>query len=184
MRNLSLHLLTLASIGLGGCSDSNFPGEGEEVLTAPEDVPEIVRETARAVCARLGEARCAQWYWDREDRDWECTVVGLSREAELDISPDGSFSELELRYELAEVERILPDVADLILDKSRGDRDVIIELSLRRDALLDDPPGLEQAWSMSGVVLEFQCPNGRDFELDSRQNFVTRAVDDTSDAGR
>ena len=56
-----------------------------------------------------------------------------------------------------------------------------LELSLRRPALLADLPTLAEAWTRSGVVLEFQCPNGWDFELDALGTYVSSRVDDTSD---
>jgi hypothetical protein len=168
---------------LAACSRGPSPGETEEVPTATEKVPAVVREAAAGFCDRLGGARCEQWYWDREDEVWECILSGLSRRAEIDVVPDGSFSELELVYEYAEIESILPDIAEFIRTKCRGGDDVFVELSLRREAYLDDIPDLEEAWSMSGVVLEFQCPNGRDFEIDARGMGVESHVDDRSDGG-
>jgi hypothetical protein len=174
-------LLALALTTSTSCSDAPIPGEQEETLTAPEDVPDEIKEAAKGFCERLGSAWWKEWYWDSEDHCWECSVVGLPRQAELDIETDGSFSELELVYELAEIEAILPDIAELIHTKCRGEPGVFIELSLRRESYLDEIPELEEAWKMSGVVLEFQCPNGMDFEVDSHGHGLTRRVDDTSD---
>jgi len=174
-------LLALIMGTLITCSPAPFPGDQEEIPTKAEDVPAEVRAAAAGFCKRLGTARCKAWFWDTEDQVWESTLAGLSRTAELDIAPDGSFSELELVYDLAEVEQVLPDIATLIRAKCRNDPDVLIELSLRREAFLDDIPTLKKAWSMSGVVLEFQCSSGRDFEIDARGVCITKKVDDTTD---
>lgn len=174
-------LLCLAAAVLYACSDTPFPGDQEEFSKKAEDVPEGVRAAAYGFCERLGGVQCTEWFWDEEDQCWECTLEGLNRRAELDIESDGSFSELELVYDIAEVEKILPDIARVIRDKSRNDPDVFVELSLRRDVFLDGVPDLKDAWSQSGVVLEFQCSNGRDFEIDARGMCVTKDVDDTSD---
>jgi hypothetical protein len=87
-----------------------------------------------------------------------------------------------LVYELAEVEEAIPDMAKLIREKCHGEEGVFIELSLRRDGFLDDLPTLAEAWSESGVVLEFQCPNGRDFEVDARKMMISTPVDDRTDS--
>jgi hypothetical protein len=174
-------LLTLLLTVVAACSGDPFPGEQEEIPTRAEDVPDVVRAAAAKICERLGGARCQQWFWDTEDQVWEVTLTGLPRRAELDITPDGTFSELELVHELSEVEQVLPDVAKLIKSKCRTDRGILIELSLRREAYLDNIPSLAQAWAMSGVVLEFQAPNGRDFEIDARGMCITRPVDDRKD---
>jgi hypothetical protein len=174
-------LLGLAMAALAGCPESRLPGEQEEVPTPVEEVPIEVRTAAVGYCDRMGGARCEEWFWDREDQVWECTLSGLTRRAELDVAPDGSFSELELVYDFAEVEKILPDVAEMIRTQSRTDSGILIELSLRRVHLLDDIPELEEAWKLSGVVLEFQAPNGRDFEIDARGMQITKPVDDKTD---
>jgi hypothetical protein len=163
-----------------GCTPAPEPGDPEEVPTLPEDVPPVVTAAAETFGARLGGAHCKDWAWDTESDDWECEMIGLTRQAELDVTPEGGFAELELVYDFAEIAEALPDVADLIQAKCRGENGVFIELSLRRDAFLDDLPTLEDAWSASGVVLEFQCPNGRDFELDARKMLIVAPVDDTS----
>jgi hypothetical protein len=174
-----LFVLSLAAIA--ACSKSVIPGEQEEIPTQANDVPDPIRIAAIKFCKRLGRAQREAWFWDVEDQCWECTLSGLSRQAELDINPDGSFSELELVYDFTEVEKALPEVAEMIRNKCRNEPGVFIELSFRREEFLDDIPELKQAWSQSGVVLEFQCPNGRDFELDARGRFITRPVDDKKD---
>jgi len=173
--------LALAGLGTGACSRSLHAGELEEVPTAENDVPVEIREVARSICKRLGGARCAAWYWDREDTCWETTLVGLSRTAELDILPDGTFDELELVYGLDEVDAVLPEVGRTIREKCRTDTGLVIELSLRREAYLDDPPPLAAAWHQDGVVLEFQGPNGDDFEMDAKGMLVEHPMDDISD---
>jgi hypothetical protein len=176
-------MIALFITTIWGCSRSSFPGDQEEVHTDTDDVPSEVLAAAEKYCDRLGKVRIKEWFWDTEDECWECTIVGLSRRAELDIEPDGTFSELELVFEMSEVEKILPEVAKVIQEKSRNDPHVFIELSLRREAYLDDIPDLKKAWSLSGIVLEFQCSNGRDFEIDARGMQIKKKVDDTSDPG-
>jgi hypothetical protein len=169
-------LAILATLVIG-CSPAPFPGEKEEVHAATRDVPPEVRAKAVQVCELLG-ATTTEWFWDRESEDWEVVLEGMSRIAELDVLPSGEFSELELVYTLAEVEEILPGVAVSIREKCRDDPDVLIELSLRREEYLKDVPDLGFAWTLSGVVLEFQCPNGRDFELDAKNMLIEHPVDD------
>lgn len=166
------------------CSRSTFPGEPEEKPTKEERVPAEVRAAADRFCERLnyGTAKCEEWFWDTEDNCWEATVSGLSRRAELDINPDGSFSELELVYDYSEIKKILPEVAVSIYAKCRSETNLFIELSLRREEYIDDIPDLKKAWSLSGVVIEFQCPRGQDFEIDARGIYVQKKMDDTSDS--
>jgi hypothetical protein len=149
----------------------------------PSEVPAEVRAAAGEICDRIGGAVVVEWFWDLEDQCWECRLHGLPRRAELDITKDAEFSELELAYELAEVEEALPEVADRIKEMCRSKYDPLkrapfIELSLRRQEHLDTIPGLQQAWSLNGVVMEFQCPNGADFELDAKGMYATRKLDD------
>ncbi len=162
-----------------GCGPSRpEPGGPEEIATAVEDVPAVVQVTAARIAERLGGAQVGDWSWDTESDDWECALLGLSRTAELDVGTDGRFHELELVYELAEVEEQLPDAGAFIRGKCKDDRRVVIELSLRREELLDPVPSLAEAWRRSGVVLEFQCANGRDFEFDARNLVEESPVDD------
>jgi hypothetical protein len=160
------------------------PGEKEEVPIMPSEVPAEVRATAEDICDRIGEVVVVvDWFWDIEDQCWECSLYGLPRSAELDITKDAGFSELELVYEIAEVEEALPEVADRIKEMCRSEHDPLkrtpfIELSLRRQEHLDSIPSLQQAWSLDGVVMEFQCPTGADFELDAKGMYVTRKLDD------
>lgn len=179
--SIAVILLIIAMAILSACSRSPFPGEQEEIPTKTEDVPARVLAAAVEFCERIGGAQYNEWFWDTEDNVWECTQVGLPRRAELDIAPDGSFSELELVYDFSEVELTLSEVARFIRTKCRTESDTIIELSFRREVYLDDIPELKEAWSLSGIVLEFQCPNGRDFEIDTRGMIITRPVDDKTD---
>jgi hypothetical protein len=121
------------------------------------------------------------WYWDSEDNVWETTLAGLPRRAELDVEPDGRFSELELVYDLAEVEQVLADVARTIRSKCHADSGIFVELSLRREEYLDAISELREAWSKDGVVLEFQGPNRQDFEMDARGMILSHPVDDVRD---
>jgi len=178
-RLFSAATLILGTVLLSACAPEPVPGEREEVATPEVDVPPVVLEMGQVCCERLGGARLGDWYWDQEDDAWEVTLGGLPRIAELDILPDGTFSELELVYGIEEIEAVLPDIAKLVRSKCRGDEGVVIELSLRLEQYLDDIPDLERAWNLSGVVLEFQCPNGRDIEIDARGMIIEKPVDDT-----
>lgn len=165
---------------LAACTQDPLPGQHEERDTPERDVPAVVREAAAAACARLGGARVTAWAWDTEDDAWEAQLAGLPREAELDLLPDGRFSELELVYAFEEVAAALPEVAERIREKCRTDQGLLIELSLRREEHLDGPPELAAAWRLDGVVLEFQGPDRADFELDARHMLVTHPVDDSA----
>lgn len=159
------------------CAKDPLPGEREEVATAEADVPMDVRLAAAKFCARMGKTTTGQWVWDTEDKNWEVAIQGLPRKAELDILPDGSFSELELVYSFAEVAAALPEVAEQVRARC-GDQGVVIELSLRRLEQLDTLPELAAAWKLDGVVLEFQGPGRGDFELDARGMMLSHPVDD------
>lgn len=161
------------------CSDTNAAGEREEVPTEMADVPEVVRNAVAGYCARIGGVTSGAWFWDREDRCWECELTGLLRRAELDITPEGRFAELELVYDLEEIEAALPGVAAVIRDHAGEGEGLLIELSLRHEEFLDSIPSLAKAWEQDGVVLEFQRPGGHDFELDARGQLATRAIDDS-----
>lgn len=65
----------------------------------------------------------------------ECSFVGLSRQAELDILPDGGFSELELVCGLGEIAATLPDEATFI------EHGVVHRLDDRTDAATHEPAG-------------------------------------------
>lgn len=180
---VSFSFVVLASGLLLSCSkpEAQFvrPGEAEESERLPGDVPPIVQATAKDICNRLGGAVVVGWYWDIEDKGWECRLHGLARPAELDITADGKFSELEIFYEFAEVQEALPEVAKKIKQMCQSDAEPFIELSLRRLERLDSLPTLKEAWSLSGVVLEFQCKSGADYELDARGLHIDRARDDS-----
>lgn len=170
-------LLALASLSLAACSEVVPPGALEERPTAESDVPQEVQLAAAKLCARMGKTSVRDWVWDTEDHNWEVAVVGLPREAELDLLPDGSFSELELVYTLAELDAALPEVAQQVRSRV-GERNVKLELSLRRVEHLDALPELAAAWKLDGVVLEFQGEGRGDHEIDARGLVLTHPVDD------
>ncbi|HEX6885843.1 MAG TPA: hypothetical protein VF530_20885 [Planctomycetota bacterium] len=161
----------------GACDRTSQAGGPEEVAKAEAEVPEAVRATARRVCQLLGPARTGRWAWDEESGDWEVELLGLARQAELDILTDGTFSELELAHTFAEIQAVLPEVAETIRQKCHAE-DAFIELSLRSEAHLAPLLELEPAWARDAVVLEFQCKSGRDFELDARRMMLEAAHDD------
>lgn len=172
-RPLVLALPVLASLA---CSPDGSGGM-EEVHAADRDVPAVVRTKASEIAALLG-GRLGDWAFDTESRDWECQVLGLARQAELDVLPDGTFSELELVYALDEVETLLPDVARTIHQRCGEDRRVLVELSLRGEAWLAPLLEMQEAWTRDKVVIEFQCHNGSDFEMDARGMLVEDPMDD------
>ena len=173
-------LVRLAVLGLAAgaaaCSPDPAPGEQEEVARAVEDVPAVVQVTAARIGERVG-AEADDWHWDREGDDWEVSLEGLPRAAELDVTPDGGFSELELVFTFEEVEAALPEAAAFIRKTCRGTEGVVIELSLREESLLSPLVGLE-AWGQEGVVLEFQCADGGDYEFDARDMVTKQPMDD------
>ena len=86
LRRTFAPLLSLVTtLGFSACGASYVPGEQEEVATPQEDVPADVVLAADEFCARLGNARYENWFWDKEDSVWEVAVIGLERRAELDI---------------------------------------------------------------------------------------------------
>jgi hypothetical protein len=174
--SMTLPLAALLSL-FAACDRPTMAGEREETPTAESDVPVEVQLAAAKLCARLGRASARDWVWDAEDKNWEVAILGLPREAELDLLPDGGFSELELVYTFAEVVRALPEVAGQIQSRC-GDTNVRIELSLRRVEHLDALPELAAAWKLDGVVLEFQGEGRGDYELDARGQLLTHPVDD------
>lgn len=177
---MSRHASLVALVLLAACTHDPLPGQHEERDTPERDVPAVVREAAAAACARLGGARVTAWAWDTEDDTWEAQLAGLPREAELDLLPDGRFSELELVYAFEEVAAELPDVAAIVRERCRTDQGLLIELSLRREEYLDAPPELAAAWRLDGVVLEFQGPSRSDYEMDARYLLEKHPVDDSA----
>lgn len=170
-------VVSVLSVLLPACEHPVMAGEREEIPTAESAVPVEIQLAAAKLCARMGRASTRDWVWDAEDSNWEVAVDGLTRQAELDILPDGTFSELELVYSFSEVQRSLPDVAEQIRARC-GERNVRIELSLRRVEHLDLLPELAAAWKLDGVVLEFQGEGRGDYELDARGLVLTHPVDD------
>jgi hypothetical protein len=168
---LALLVLACSPDGRGGM---------EEVHAADSEVPAVVRTKASEIAALIG-ARLGDWAWDTESEDWECQVLGLSRKAELDVLPDGTFSELELVYPLSEVEALLPDVARTIHQRCGEDRRVLVELSLRSEAWLAPILEMQAAWTRDKVVIEFQCHNGSDFEMDARGMLIEDPMDDVEE---
>lgn len=165
---LLLVLLTCPACGRDGA---------EEVQAAESEVPLAVRATGERIATQLGGTLGA-WVWDRESLDWEVAVLGLARQAELDILPDGRFSELELVHGLDELQAALPAVFAQVQSRCHDDRRAFVELSLRREEYLAKPPTLAEAWELDGVVLEFQCSNGIDYELDARELVLEHRLDD------
>lgn len=175
--NACIGRLCLTLAPLTACNEFTPPGSVEERPTAESDVPQAVQLAAAKLCARLGKTSVRDWAWDNEDKNWEVAVIGLPREAELDLLSDGSFAELELAYTLAELEAALPEVAQQVRSRV-GERNLKIELSLRRVEYLDALPELAAAWKLDGVVLEFQGEGRGDHELDARGLVLTHPVDD------
>ena len=122
---------------------------------AESEVPQHVQLAAAKLCARMGKTSVRDWVWDTEDSNWEVAVIGLTREAELDLLPDGTFSELELVYTLAELDAALPEVAAQVRSRV-GERNVKIELSLRRVEHLDALPDLPLDLLPLPVLLRLQ----------------------------
>jgi len=179
---LSLSSIT-SLIFVISCSDPGQPqrvnpGNAEEVSSIPSDVPANVVTSGEEICQKLGGAVVVGWYWDYEDMGWECRLHGLDRPAELDLNEDGSFSELEIPYTFDEIKEALPEVAEKMIAMCNSEKAPFIELSLRRVEHLDTLPSLKEAWSLSGVVIEFQCASGTDFELDARGLHILRGNDD------
>lgn len=159
------------------CSEVKGAGDKEEIPKSVDDVPAAVQVTAARLAERLG-GRVGSWAWDTESEDWECSVEGLDRDVEMDVRTDGTFDEMEFVFTFAELEAALPDIAKVLRDKCRGEDGAVIELSLRREELLVPEPFPTELWSKSGVVIEFQCANGRDFEMDARNMVLESKVDD------
>ncbi len=173
-----LVILGIVMAGCVGSSEVATP-EREETPTATEKVPEAVRAAAAGIVAVLGEGVvCREWFWDSESSDWECTLEGLSRKAELDLATDGTFRELELVYALDEVDAALPETGAWIHRTCRDFPGELVELSLRREHHLDPVPTLAEAWRQDGVVLEIQCPDGEDYEIDARGLGISHRGDD------
>jgi len=164
----------LVGLAVPSCAPDSGP---EEVLAAEGEVPGVVVAAAERVAERLG-GELGAWVWDRESLDWEVPLLGLARQAELDILPDGRFSELELVHTLAEVEAAVPAAAAAIRQRCGGEQDAFIELSLRSERHLEPLLTLAQAWQLDSVVLEFQCASGADYELDARNLLLEHRLDD------
>lgn len=175
-------LLALILALCSGCSRGSSIDQPEETIKKPEDVPIHIRTAVEGYCKRLGiNVQWRTWMWDSEDDCWECLLRGLGRRAELDVAKDGRFLELELVYDFVEIENALPEVASRILAKCRSRENVLIELSLRHDSFLDEVPDLAEAWTMNNVVIEFQCANGSDFEIDAHGKGRVQLMDDLDD---
>jgi hypothetical protein len=156
----------------------------EESAVATEEVTANVREKAGEVCATLGPGvACREWFWDGEDGVWECPVDGLERAAELDITHDARFSELEYVYAFDEVARTVPHMAQMITETCAEQGISLVELSVRSEELLDPRPDLAALWSRGGVFLETQCANGYDFEVDPFGAMVAKSDDDIDTPG-
>jgi hypothetical protein len=184
MRRAGRISIVLAGVGVivgAGCPapQSDDGPRMEETHKEATEVPSAVRDSAERIAAVLGPgASCVEWFWDSESSDWECTLEGLSREAELDIATDGTFRELELVYSLDEVDAALPETGAWIHRTCRDFPGELIELSLRRERHLDPIPTVAEAWKQDGVVLEIQCPDGEDYEIDARGLGISHRGDD------
>jgi hypothetical protein len=174
---LEARVLLLSALLTTACAREG----AEEVHAAESEVPVVVRAAGERIATQLG-GTLGEWAWDRESLDWEVAVLGLTRQAELDILPDGRFSELELVHSLDEVQAALPRVFQQIQAHCHDDRRAFVELSLRREEYLVALPTLAEAWERDGVVLEFQCSNGNDYELDARELLLEHRLDDTESA--
>lgn len=151
----------------------------EEVRTAPQDVPEPIRLKAESVLARVGgDVSCAEWYWDSEDDAWECVVAGHDRALELDLTPEGEFSELEYEFTGEEVLATVPYLAELIESTCEDPAGAVIELSMRREEFVGQEPDLSAWWEQDDLFFEVQCPDGYDFEVDAYGTMVTDSDDD------
>jgi hypothetical protein len=161
------------------CGDAGVENAMEESAVATEDVTAAVREKAVEIGAALGPGvGCREWFWDGEDGAWECPLEGLERTAELDITHDARFSELEFVYSVDEVVQVVPHLAEMITETCGAEGISLVELSIRSEELLDPRPDLAALWSRGGVFLEVQCANGYDFEVDPFGAMVATPDDD------
>lgn len=177
-----LSSMLLAAV-LTACGDGTDQGtrpiEQEETLATTETVPEAVRAKASEIGALLGPGlHCDRWFWDGEDSAWECTLLGHSRAAELDITREADFDELELVVTYAEIERFAPLMAEMILSTCGGSEQMVAEISLRSEDLITPKPDFEDLWTEPDVFLEVQCPTGEDFEIDPFGSLITTPDDD------
>jgi hypothetical protein len=186
LRGLAL-LVALATFatGCGGPATdapdetADRPDDLEEVATAEEEVPTVVRSRAEEILGELGpHVACNAWYWDQEDDVWECTLAGLSRPAELDLEPDGGFSEMEFVMGLGRIELAAPYLDDMIEETCGQPDGVVIEVSIRRESDVNAEPDFDALWGTDGVFLEVQCPDGTDFEVDGYGSLVLNPNDD------
>jgi len=142
----ALALLAVALTACGGGDDREIveATAQEETLATTETLPDTVLAKAMEISALLGpEVHCHRWFWDAEDLVWECTLVGLSRTAELDITPEARFSELELAVTFVEIQRFAPDIAEMIQSTCGSSEQTVAELSMRHVDLISAEPDLE-----------------------------------------
>lgn len=187
-RVLGLAILVALASFLPGCGGpatdapdepADLPDDVEEIATPAEEVPTVVRSKAEEIVNGLGpHVACDAWYWDQEDEVWECTVIGLTGEAELDVSPDGTFSEMEFVVTLGRVELAAPYLDDMIEETCGHTDDTVIELSIRLESLVEGEPEFDRLWGSEGMFVEVQCPDGTDFEVDSYGSLVLNPDDD------
>jgi hypothetical protein len=176
---LALLAVALTACGGGDNRDTAEVTEQEETLATTETLPDTVLAKAMEINALLGpEVHCDRWFWDDEDSAWECTVVGLSRTAELDITPEARFSELELAVTFVEIQRFAPDIAEMIQSICGSSEQTVAELSMRHVDLISAEPDLEELWTEPDLFLEVQCPGGEDFEIDPFGSLITASDDD------
>jgi hypothetical protein len=168
---------------MAGCGEPPVERRAEEVHSEEGRVPEVVLQTAGEMLARVGaDPHCAEWLWDREGGDWECTVAGLPYTAELDVGRDGRFAEFEVVVPLEEVRGPAPHIAKMI-DETCGEgvEQAVIEFSVRDAALVAAELRLTDVWGHDDVFLEVQCPDGQDFEVDAFGSMITAQDDDVDE---
>jgi hypothetical protein len=185
LRRFATALLLAASMLLFACggADAPPPKIAEEELTGEAEVPETVRATARSVLDTVDpDASCLEWFWDREDAVWECSVIGFPRATEIDVDPKGRFSEFEFDVTADEVAKTAPNVAALVADACGEAAAARIELSVRRIDLLRPKMVFDELWGEEGVFVEFQCADsGEDYELDAFGALASKPDDDDED---
>ena len=176
----ALALVALCVSAASSCgAPTAAPEVHEETHVAAPEVPQVVQDKGVEVARRLGrDVRCSEWLWDSEDSVWECVVSGLPRGAEIDVTPEGRFSELELVLDYAELREAVPSVADMLVATCKEPEGTLAELSLRAEALARAEPRLASIWGQNDVFLEIQCPDGHDFEVDPFGALVTTPDDD------
>jgi hypothetical protein len=180
LSRLALIVFSLLVISVVSCGGPPPEEDAvEEIETPASEVPEPVRIKADDIAAILDpQARVDRWYWDQEDTVWECIIVGLPRITEIDLEVDAGFSELELVYGFDEVASAIPYLAEMVKETCKDIDRTLLELSIRREELIEPDPDLAVMWQGEDVFFEVQCPDGYDFEVDPYGSAKTRPDDD------